>query len=111
MNQPLSTLNVMDKHSTFAAATVSKSFSPRLLAQSTRENLLAVVVKLEAEKVKNNENVRMDMEGMQKMMENVKSMCPMMGKMMSSDGSKAEESKESATVEKAEHESHHPGKK
>ncbi len=50
---------------------------------------------------------KMDMEAMQKMMENMKSMCPMMGKMMSSDGSKAEESKESAAEEKAEHESHH----
>jgi len=55
--------------------------------------------------------LKMDMEGMQKMMESMKGMCPMMGKMMSSDGSKAEESKESTAEEKAEHESHHPENK
>ena len=48
--------------------------------------------------------LKMDMEGMQKMMDNMKSMCPMMGKIKSSDESKA---KESAEEEKAEHESHH----
>ena len=51
--------------------------------------------------------LKMDMEGMQKMMDNMKGMCPMMGKMKSSDESKGEESKESAEEEKAEHESHH----
>ena len=51
--------------------------------------------------------LKMDMEGMQKMMDNMKGMCPMMGKMKPSDESKGEESKESAEDEKAEHESHH----
>ncbi len=51
--------------------------------------------------------LKMDMEGMQKMMDNMKGMCPMMGKMKSSDESKSGESKESAAEEKAEHESHH----
>ncbi|MCB9756988.1 MAG: hypothetical protein H6753_01035 [Candidatus Omnitrophica bacterium] len=55
--------------------------------------------------------LKMDMEGMQKMMENMKSMCPMMGKMKPSDDTKAEELKESAQDEKAEHESHHPENK
>ena len=40
--------------------------------------------------------LKMDKEGMQKMMENMKSMCPMMEKMKSSDESKAGESKVSA---------------
>ncbi len=51
--------------------------------------------------------MKMDMEGMQKMMDSMKTMCPMMGKMKSSDESMGEESKESAEEEKAEHESHH----
>lgn len=51
--------------------------------------------------------LKMDMEGMQKMMNNMKSMCPMMGKIKSSDDSRDEESKESAEEEKAEHEEHH----
>ena len=51
--------------------------------------------------------LKMDMEGMQKMMENMKGMCPMMGKMMSSDKSMTEESKKSADEEKVEHKSHH----
>ncbi len=51
---------------------------------------------------------KMDMEGMQKMMENMKSMCPMMGNMKSSDESQA---KKLTAEEKAEHESHHPENK
>lgn len=50
--------------------------------------------------------LRMDMEGMQKMMDHMKSMCPMMGKMkMSTEDSRDEESKESVE-EETEH-SHH----
>jgi len=48
--------------------------------------------------------LKMDMEGMHKMMENMKGMCPMMEKMKSSDKSGT---KESVEEEKAEHKSHH----
>lgn len=44
-------------------------------------------------------------------MEEMQKMCPMMGKMKSSDESIGGESKESAAEEKAEHESHHPENK
>jgi hypothetical protein len=50
MNQPLSTPSAMERRFTFAATTVSKSFSPHLLARSTRKNLIAVVGNIQKSK-------------------------------------------------------------
>ena len=56
--------------------------------------------------------LKMDMEGMQKMMDNMKGMCPMMGKGMKDGMSKKDDDDEAAeAAEKAEHESHHPENK
>ena len=58
--------------------------------------------------------LKMDMEGMQKMMDNMKSMCPMMGKGMKDGMSKKDDDDDdeaAEAAEKAEHESHHPENK
>ena len=58
--------------------------------------------------------LKMDMEGMQKMMGNMKSMCPMMGKGMKDGMSKKDnddDDEAAEAAEKAEHESHHPENK
>ena len=58
--------------------------------------------------------LKMDMEGMQKMMDNMKSMCPMMGKGMKEGMSKKDDDDDdeaAEAAEKAEHESHHPENK
>ncbi len=53
--------------------------------------------------------LKMDMEGMQKMMDNMKSMCPMMGKGMKENSSKGNVASESTSSD--EHASHHPENK
>ena len=56
--------------------------------------------------------LKMDMEGMQKMMDGMKSMCPMMGKGMKDGMSKKDDDNEAAeAAEKVEHASHHPENK
>jgi len=53
--------------------------------------------------------LKMDMEGMQKMMDDMKSMCPMMGKGMGKGTTdKDDDDADENAAEKAEHESHHP---
>ncbi|MBP9855472.1 MAG: hypothetical protein KBD53_11450 [Candidatus Omnitrophica bacterium] len=53
--------------------------------------------------------LKMDTEGMQKMMDNMKSMCPMMGKGMMGD--MKEDSKGNESTSTDEHSSHHPDNK
>jgi hypothetical protein len=51
--------------------------------------------------------LKMDMEGMQKMMENMKGMCPMMKGMMGKEEKTSENAADKKETKPSEHEGHH----